>query len=207
MDYRPGLGYSTGSGPAVGGPINNEYLNNLLPRSGNFYFGNVNMRTFPQLGAYPGEVGPGNTPGGVGGINGPIYYGVNTPEARNMSGVNGYSARSNKMGKKRSVKNTGKKYKFIKIKNSPKSTKKYTAVFQNRKTGGLKNIHFGARGMSDYTKHRDKARKDRYLKRHRANENWNNLMSAGALSRWVLWNKQTRKASIADYKRRFNKRR
>ena len=58
--------------------------------------------------------------------------------------------------------------------------------------------------MSDFTKHRDPARKERYLKRHKANENWNNPLTAGALSRWILWNKPTLSASIKDFEDRFN---
>jgi len=42
------------------------------------------------------------------------------------------------------------------------------------------------------------------MNRHRTRENWNNPMSAGSLSRWILWNKPTLKASISDYKRKFN---
>lgn len=68
----------------------------------------------------------------------------------------------------------------------------------------IKTTHFGAAGMSDYTKHKDKERKNRYMSRHRTRENWSNPMTAGALSRWILWNKPTLRASISDYKRRFN---
>lgn len=64
--------------------------------------------------------------------------------------------------------------------------------------------HFGASGMSDFTKHGDEDRKERYLDRHRKNENWRDPKSAGALSRFILWNKPTLRESIADYKRRFN---
>jgi hypothetical protein len=87
------------------------------------------------------------------------------------------------------------------IKKSTKSGKKYQATF----TGDKKNktIHFGAEGMSDFTIHKDPKRKQRYLKRHRARENWNNPETAGALSRWILWNKPTIKSSIADFKKRF----
>jgi len=42
------------------------------------------------------------------------------------------------------------------------------------------------------------------MTRHRKRENWNNYMSAGSLSRYILWNKPTLKASIADYKKKFN---
>ncbi len=66
-----------------------------------------------------------------------------------------------------------------------------------------RRIKFGARGYSDYTIHKDPARKERYLKRHAPNENWNDFLSPGALSRWILWNKPTLSASISDYIRRF----
>ena len=89
------------------------------------------------------------------------------------------------------------------IKKSDKSEKKLMAVF-TMSNGRTKTTHFGASGMDDYTKTRDKDQRSRYLKRHRRNENWNNPVSAGALARWVLWNKETRSASINDYKRRFN---
>ncbi len=89
------------------------------------------------------------------------------------------------------------------IKKSNKPEKKLMAVF-TMSNGRTKTVHFGASGMDDYTKTRNKEQKQRYLKRHRRNENWNNPVSAGALSRWILWNKETRGASITDYKRRFN---
>ena len=89
------------------------------------------------------------------------------------------------------------------IKKSTKPEKKLMAVF-TMPNGRTRTTHFGASGMDDYTKTRDKAQKQRYLNRHRRNENWNNPLSAGALSRWILWNKETRGASINDFKRRFN---
>ena len=92
--------------------------------------------------------------------------------------------------------------KLISIKPSTKSDKKMMAIFENN--GRTKTIHFGSKGMDDFTKTRDEEQKKRYLARHRANENWNKPDSPGALSRWILWNKPTRQASIADYKRRFN---
>ena len=92
--------------------------------------------------------------------------------------------------------------KLISIKPSTKSDKKLMATFEN--DGRTKTIHFGSKGMDDFTKTKDEEQKKRYLARHRANENWNKPDSAGALSRWILWNKPTRQASIADYKRRFN---
>ena len=77
------------------------------------------------------------------------------------------------------------------------------AVFTDTKTNKKKTIHFGAKGMSDFTIHKDPKRKERYLKRHKVNENWNKPDTAGALSRWILWNKPTLSASIKDFKTRF----
>ena len=82
-------------------------------------------------------------------------------------------------------------------------SKKMKAVF-TFDDGSKKTTHFGGRGYSDYTLHNDPIRKRNYLKRHQVNENWNDPTSAGALSRFILWNKPTKSASIADYKKRFN---
>jgi len=81
--------------------------------------------------------------------------------------------------------------------------KKMKAVFTD-KDGSKKTIHFGSAGMDDFTKTGDEEQKKRYLARHKANENWDNPKSAGALSRWILWNKPTLSASISDFKKRFN---
>jgi hypothetical protein len=89
------------------------------------------------------------------------------------------------------------------IKKSTKPEKKMMATFTDCQTGRDKTIHFGAKNMSDYTKHKDKERKKRYLQRHKASENWNNPKSAGALSRWILWNKPSLRESIASYKKKF----
>ena len=91
----------------------------------------------------------------------------------------------------------------VKISKSTKEGKKLMAVFQ-LENGRSRKIHFGSAGMDDYTKTKDKDQRKRYLDRHRARENWNDPMTAGALSRWILWNKETREASIKDYKKRFN---
>jgi len=58
--------------------------------------------------------------------------------------------------------------------------------------------------MSDFTKHKNVTRRARYLKRHTGKgEKWSQPDTAGALSRWILWNKPTFAASLADFKRRF----
>jgi hypothetical protein len=82
-------------------------------------------------------------------------------------------------------------------------TKKYRATFK-LDDGTIKKVKFGASGYSDYTIHRDNERKKRYLARHKKRENWNNPITPGALSRWILWNKPTLNASVVDFRERFN---
>tara|TARA_R110000803_G_scaffold163763_3_gene227464 strand:- start:1718 stop:2008 length:291 start_codon:yes stop_codon:yes gene_type:complete len=89
------------------------------------------------------------------------------------------------------------------IKNSTNKNKKLMAVFEYD-DGKKKTIHFGQAGASDFTKNKDEKRKSAYLARHSKNENWNNYDTAGALSRWILWNKTSLSASIANYKSKFS---
>ena len=88
--------------------------------------------------------------------------------------------------------------KLVKIVKSPIKEKKYRAYFSNGK-----HTDFGASGYSDFTKHKDPERKKRYIERHRKRENWKDPTTAGSLSLYILWNKPTFRASVADYKRRF----
>ena len=81
---------------------------------------------------------------------------------------------------------------------SPLKSKKWRAIFDDGT-----HTDFGAIGYEDYTDHKDPERKERYLKRHRKNENWNDPQSAGALSRWILWNLPTIEASLKHYKQIF----
>jgi len=91
------------------------------------------------------------------------------------------------------------------IKKSTRPEKKLMAVFYQHKGGKkIKTTHFGQAGAPDFTKTKDVKQKKRYLDRHRKTENWQDYKSAGALSRWILWDKSTRAESIRAYKRRFN---
>lgn len=85
---------------------------------------------------------------------------------------------------------------------STRRDKKFDAIFTYI-DGSTKKVSFGQRGASDFTKHKDPIVKDRYLKRHQPNENWDKPDTAGALSRWILWNKPTLLSSIRDFKKRF----
>tara|TARA_R110000823_G_scaffold48429_1_gene122905 strand:- start:43 stop:345 length:303 start_codon:yes stop_codon:yes gene_type:complete len=93
----------------------------------------------------------------------------------------------------------------VSIKKSTSKGKKWTAIFYyNKEKTKKKTIHFGSAGMDDFTKTGDEEQKKRYLARHQKNENWNDYDTAGALSRWILWNKKSLSSSIADYIKRFN---
>ena len=65
---------------------------------------------------------------------------------------------------------------------SPRKGKKWRATLDD---GAV--VDFGARGYEDYTMHRDAARKEAYLRRHRAREDWTDPRTAGFWSRWLLW--------------------
>ena len=69
----------------------------------------------------------------------------------------------------------------------------------------VKTVHFGEKGAGDYTTHKDDARKKSYLARHGATEDWgkSGMLTAGFLSKNVLWNKPTLTASIEDINKRY----
>ena len=100
--------------------------------------------------------------------------------------------------------------KLLSIKPSERATKKYVATFclcdgeTKCCDKERKRVHFGQKGSSTYIDHKDDKKKDAYIARHKVNENFNNPLSSGSLSRFILWNKTTLSASIADFKKRFN---
>jgi hypothetical protein len=94
--------------------------------------------------------------------------------------------------------------------------KKWEARFGD----GEATVLFGDSKYEDYTVHRDEARRLAYLRRHggtkasdyaatdprrKKREDWSasGMHSAGFWSRWLLWNKRTIDASVADRRRRF----
>jgi hypothetical protein len=92
---------------------------------------------------------------------------------------------------------------FVNITKSTRTGKKMMAVFYDEVRKKVKTTHFGASGYEDYTGHQDLQRKMNNLERHEKKENWNDYMSAGSLSRWILWNKMSLNESIKDYMYRF----
>lgn len=88
----------------------------------------------------------------------------------------------------------------VTIKPSKRKDKKYDAVIDGKKT-----VSFGAKGYSDYTKHKDPERKRRYEQRHKKTEDWNDPTTAGFYAKHILWNKPTLRGSVSDVNKRFPK--
>ena len=89
---------------------------------------------------------------------------------------------------------------IVEISKSDKPKKKYKAKVEN------KTIHFGHSDYEDYTTHKDPVRKQRYLDRHKTNENWgrSGVDTAGFYSRWILWNKTSIKASVSNLNNKYS---
>jgi hypothetical protein len=75
----------------------------------------------------------------------------------------------------------------VNLRHSTRKGKKYMLEYDG------KTIHFGARGMSDYTMHKDKKRRENYLRRSKAIRDkhgrltYNNKRSANYWARTLLW--------------------
>ena len=81
---------------------------------------------------------------------------------------------------------------------SHRPDKKFDAFVDGRKIAS-----FGAKGYEDFTTHKNEDRKERYIQRHRKNEDWTDPLTAGFYSRWLLWNKETLQDSLKDMNERF----
>jgi hypothetical protein len=70
---------------------------------------------------------------------------------------------------------------------------------------GKKTVHFGQTNASDFTLHKDPERKERYINRHKKNEDWtrSGINTAGFYAKNLLWNKQTLKQSVDDLNKRY----
>jgi hypothetical protein len=91
------------------------------------------------------------------------------------------------------------------LQKSEKPAKKYKVYIVSPDEKRGKVIHFGARGMSDFTLHKDPKRMERYSARHkRGGETWTKagVRTAGFWSKWLLWNKP----SIAESKKNISSR-
>ena len=75
------------------------------------------------------------------------------------------------------------------LRKSTNPKKKYDAYVEGKK------VSFGATG--------DEERKQRYIDRHKKNENWSDTTTAGALSKHLLWKRPTLKESITATEKKF----
>lgn len=118
-------------------------------------------------------------------------------------GWNGEGFRYDRVLVKNDVKSNPPRKPTVSFSKSTRKEKKMVAVFTYN-DGRTKTTHFGAKGMSDYTIHKDPKRKQRYITRHRKRENWDDYTSAGSLSRYILWGEPTLRASKDAYLKRFD---
>jgi hypothetical protein len=81
---------------------------------------------------------------------------------------------------------------YIMLIRSPIREKKWRVVFSDGD-----HVDFGARGYQDYTMHKDPNRREQYIARHKAREDWTRrgLKTAGFWSRWLLWEKTSIRAA------------
>ena len=92
---------------------------------------------------------------------------------------------------------------LLKLIPSPNPKKKWRVLIEY--DGKEKNVDFGAKGYEDYTQHKDPKRRELYIKRHSGmGEDWNDPLTAGFWSRWLLWEKETIQESLKYIKKRFN---
>lgn len=90
----------------------------------------------------------------------------------------------------------------IQIQPSTRSGKKWMAVFEDGRA-----VHFGLKGASDYTIHKDPERRSRYVNRHpstRENHGKSGIRTPGFWAMNLLWNKPSLSASARDIEKRFN---
>ncbi len=86
---------------------------------------------------------------------------------------------------------------------STAKNKKYVAVFYDEDSRRLKTVHFGDSRYEDYTQHKDPARREGYLRRHRVQENWEDPYTAGFWSRHLLWEDTSIFAAANKIKSKF----
>jgi len=93
---------------------------------------------------------------------------------------------------------------LVKVEDSKAKGKRYAAIFRDSKSGRKKRVNFGNAKMENFTIHKDPERKKSYLNRYKSRENWNDPISPGALSRWILWGDSTSfDKSVSNYRKRF----
>jgi hypothetical protein len=89
---------------------------------------------------------------------------------------------------------------FISLDKSNKPNKKLVITFSEPNL----TIHFGSKNSSTFLDHYDKTKRSNYLKRHKVNENWDQV-NAGSLSAYILWGSSTDMyTNLLNYLEKFN---
>lgn len=92
---------------------------------------------------------------------------------------------------------------LVSVKRTPEEDKEFLAIFE-RSDGKENRVRFGTK--SNYVSNPDKTKEDRknYIARHKVNEDFNDPMSPGALSRWLLWGEsRSIEKNIRAFKKKF----
>ena len=94
--------------------------------------------------------------------------------------------------------------KLLRLEKSPKSEKKYRAVFETD-SGRLTHTDFGDSSMEDYTQHHDKERRENYRSRHQSDLKTNDPTRAGYLSYYILGGDyKSVRTNMTAYRQKFN---
>jgi hypothetical protein len=94
---------------------------------------------------------------------------------------------------------------------SPRKHKKWRVViYPSRKSKKDKRdphpreiVDFGDSRYKDFTQHNDADRRKAYLRRHKANEHWDCVNTAGFWSRYLLWECPSIRQAIQWMEKRF----
>ena len=84
----------------------------------------------------------------------------------------------------------------ISVSNLP--TKRFVAIFNN----GTR-VHFGQPGGFTYADGASEQTRLAYIARHKVGENWNDPYTAGALSRFILWEHRSIKTAVQEFNKKF----
>lgn len=94
--------------------------------------------------------------------------------------------------------------KLLRVVRSANRLKKYDAVFDDGKVVSFGARHENGVPYDDYLLTGDRAKRERYIARHRVNEDWSDPQSPGALSRYLLWgNSRSLSRNIQSFRSRF----
>jgi len=99
-----------------------------------------------------------------------------------------------------------KNIKELIIKDNPngKKDKKRLIAFFLMKDGKTRQKKFGSYGSYSFSDGAEEKIRNNYIKRHsKLNEDWNDIFSAGSLSRYILWEFKSNNEIEKFYNRKF----